>query len=74
MDEYKLALGESSGLNEASPSPHHTHTMQLIPKLLALVAILAASAIATPTAQLESDLGCQHSVIGLSCIIPREVV
>lgn len=46
--------------------------MQLITKLLALVAILAASAIATPTAQLESDLGCQHSVNGLSCIIPRE--
>lgn len=45
--------------------------MQLIPKLLALVAILAASAIAAPTAQLESDLQCQH-LIGLSCILPRE--
>lgn len=71
MHEYKLAFGVSSGLNEPSPNPHQTHTMQLVPKLLALVAILAASAIATPTAQLESDLQCQH-ILGLSCILPRE--
>lgn len=47
--------------------------MQLILKLLVLVTILATSAIAAPTAQLESDVQCERGVAP-NCINPREVV